>query len=60
MLNFHILLKGKQKLSTVKPVLSSYSKIGKLKVLKTGGSLMQVENIAECSIGAFCNIFDLH
>ena len=28
--------------------------------LKTGGSLMQVESIAECSLGAFCNTFDLH
>ena len=23
-------------------------------------SLMKVESIAECSLGAFCNIFDLH
>ena len=23
-------------------------------------SLMQVESIAECSLGAFCNTFDLH
>ena len=23
-------------------------------------SLMKVENIAECSLGAFCNTFDLH
>ena len=33
---------------TVKPVLSSHSKIDKTKVLKTNGSLMKVEN------------FDLH
>ena len=26
----------------------------------TGGSLMQVESIAECSLGAFCNTYDLH
>ena len=45
---------------TVKPVLSGKSKIGKAKVLKTDGSLMQVESIAECSLGAFCNTFDLH
>ena len=32
----------------------------KKKVLKTDGSLMQVESIAECSLGAFCNTFDLH
>ena len=45
---------------TVKPILSSHSKIGKTKVLKTNGSLMKVESIAECSLGAFCNTFDLH
>ena len=46
---------------TVKPVLSSHSKIDKTKVLKTDGtcSLMQVESIAECSLRAFCNTFDL-
>ena len=32
---------------TEKPVLSNHSKIGKMKFLKTGGSLMQVESIAE-------------
>ena len=36
-------------LSTVKPVLNGHSKIDKRKVLKTGGSLMHVENIAEYS-----------
>ena len=30
------------------------------KVSKADGSLMQVEIIAECSLGAFCNAFDLH
>ena len=45
---------------TVKPVLSGHSKIDKTKVLKTNGSLMKVESIAECSLGAFCNTFDLH
>ena len=35
--------------NTVKPVLSGHSKIGKTKVLKTNGSLMKVESIAECS-----------
>ena len=45
---------------TVKPVLSSHSKIDKTKVLKTNNSLMKVESIAECSLGAFCNTFDLH
>ena len=43
---------------------SQYSKTclkrDKTKVLKTDGSLMQVETIAECSLRAFCNTFDLH
>ena len=46
--------------NTVKPVLSGHSKIDEAKVLKTNGSLMEVESIAECSLGAFCNTFDLH
>ena len=41
--------------ATVKPVLSGHSNIDKTKVLKTDGTLMQVESIAEC-----CNTFDLH
>ena len=41
---------------TVKPVLSSHSKIDKTKNLMTNGNLMEVESIAECS----CNTFDLH
>ena len=45
---------------TVKPGLSGHSKIDKTKVLKTNGSLMKVESIAECSLGAFCSTFDLH
>ena len=46
--------------STVKPVLSRHLKTGEKKVLKTDGSLMHVESIAECSVGAFCNTFDQH
>ena len=34
---------------TVKPVLSGHSLIVKIKALKTDGSLMKVESIAECS-----------
>ena len=26
----------------------------------TGGGLVQIESIAECSDGAFCNTFDLY
>ena len=29
-------------------------------ILKSPGSLMQVKSTAECSMGAFCNTFDLH
>ena len=39
--------KGIKTLATVKHVLSSHSKINKTKILETGGSLMQVESIAE-------------
>ena len=46
--------------NTVKPVLSGHSKIDKTKVFKTNGNLMKVASIAECSLGAFCNTFDLH
>ena len=42
-----------QNVATVKPVLSGHSKIDQAKALKTNGSLMKVESIAECS-------FDLH
>ena len=47
-------------ISKIKPVLSGHSKIDQTKVLKTDGSLMHVESIAECSLGAFCNTFDLY
>ena len=53
-------LRSFRKSDTVKPVLSGHSKIDKTKVLKENGSLMKVESIAECSLGAFCNTFDLH
>ena len=32
----------------------------KTKSLMTNGRLIRVESIAECSLGAFCNTFDLH
>ena len=32
----------------------------KTKILKTNRSLMKVESIAKCSLGAFCNTYDLH
>ena len=45
---------------TVKTALSDHSKIDKTKVLMENSSLMEVKSIAECSLGAFCNTFDLH
>ena len=44
---------------TVNPILCGHSKIDKTKVLKTDGSLVQVEKIAECSLAAFCNTLGL-
>ena len=46
--------------TTVKPVLNDHSKIDKTKVLTTNRRLMKVKRIEECSLGAFCNTFDLH
>ena len=46
-------------LYTVKPE-SGHSKLDKTKVLNTNSSLIKVERIAECSLGAFCNTLDLH
>ena len=43
-----------------KTCLEQPLKKDKTKVLKTNGSLMKVESIAECSHGAFCNTFDLY
>ena len=45
---------------TLKPVISSHSKKTKKLVFKTDYCLMQVKSIAECSLGAFCNTFELH
>ena len=44
---------------TVKPAKIGHSKIC-AKVLKTNWRQIQVESIAECSLGAFCNTFDLY
>ena len=51
---------GCSNLATVKPVLSGHSQIDKTKILMSNRSLMKVKSIAECSIGAFCNTYDLH
>ena len=37
-----------------------YSKTRLMRPLKKRHRIMQVKSIAECSQGAFCNIFDLH
>ena len=41
-------------------VVKGNAKVDKTKILKTNGSVMKVESIAECSLGAFSNTFDLH
>ena len=51
---------GKSFSYTVKPVLNGHLKIDKTKVLKANGRFMKVQGIAECSLGAFSNTFDLH
>ena len=43
-----------------KTCLKGPLKIDKTGVLMTNGSLMKVESIAECSLEALCNTFDLH
>ena len=55
--------KGSYRLGTCKyskTCLEQPLKNRQKKVLKIYGSLMKVESIAECSLGAFCNTFDLH
>ena len=37
-----------------------YLNVGQKYCRMLSWSLMQVESIAECSLGAFCNTFDLH
>ena len=59
-MQFAVIFHFNNKRITVKHVLSGHSKIDKTNVLKTNDSLMKVESIAECSLGAFCNTFDLH
>ena len=44
---------------TVKPALSGHSKRTPKLVFKADYRLMPVKSIAECSLGAFCNTFDL-
>ena len=58
--NKNIIFKIRRPKVTDYAALSGHSKIDKTKVLKTNGSLMKVESIAECSKRAFCNTFDLH
>ena len=42
-IELHLIKSGWSIIYTVKPVLSGHSKIAKIKVLKTNGSLMKVE-----------------
>ena len=47
-------VKRVSRLHTVKLVLSGHRKINKTKIFKIGGSLVQVESIAECAILLTC------
>ena len=42
------------------PVFSGHSKIDKIKILMTNGSLLKVESIAECSPWIILQFFDMH
>ena len=53
-------IKGLDQIIYSKTCVKRPSKIDNIKILMTNGSLMKVESIAECSLGAFCNTFDLH
>ena len=53
-------LAGYIECSYSKTFLKQPIKIDKIKVLNDNGSLMKVERMAECSLGASCNTFDLH
>ena len=55
-----IRLNLQNKYSYSKTCLKRPLKNRKTKVLTENGSLMKVQSIAECSIGALCNMFDLH
>ena len=46
--------------NAVKPVLSGHSKRSPKLYFKADYRSMQVKSVAECSLGAFCNTFDLH
>ena len=52
--------KYKVQLSTEKKYSSKYEYKYEYEYSIPDGSIMQVKSIAECSLGAFCNTFDLH
>ena len=54
---YHSYVPGFSAKSTVKPVLSSHSKIDKTKLLMVNGSLMKVKSIAECSLWSILQYF---
>ena len=49
-----------QYICTVKPVENGHSKIVKIKILMTDGSLIKVESIVECSKVIILQYVDLH
>ena len=59
-IDFYCTPKGTFSLLYSKTCLKRPLKNRQTKALTTNGSLMKVEGVAECSLGAFCNTFDLH
>ena len=53
-------LATERRYTLTKTCLKRSHKNRQTKILKTNGSLMKVESIEECSLGAFCNTFDMH
>ena len=52
--------KHAKRVNTVKPCVTVTLKKDRKLIFKTHYCLMQVKSIAECSLGALCNTFDLH
>ena len=58
--HFFFATQGGGEQNAVKPVLSGHSKRSPKLFFKADYRSMQVKSVAECSLGAFCNTFDLH
>ena len=54
---FFLVEEGREDPNTVKPVLSGQSKIDKMNIIMTNGSLMKVKSIAERSLWSILRYF---